>query len=165
MSSYIALSSQTLSNAASTVTFSAIPTTANGKTIRDLVLITDITTALSNVGIRFRFNSDTGTNYSHLFMVGDGSSTYSNATTGDSGISAWRITGTTRKTIILNVFDFAQTSKHKSALIRANNPDTEVMAMSARWANTNAITSITILTNDTSNMSAGSTFSLFGIEG
>ena len=56
--------------------------------------------------------------------------------------------------------DYSATDKHKTVLIRANHPG-ETVACAGRWANTAAITSITI--NTASTFVIGSVFSLYGI--
>jgi hypothetical protein len=64
----------------------------------------------------------------------------------------------------LQVFDFATTDKHKSNLVRVDVASSETAALAGRWASTSAINTILIYTNAT-NFNAGSTFSLYGIEG
>jgi hypothetical protein len=59
---------------------------------------------------------------------------------------------------LYDIFDYTQSDKHKSVLLRANH-GAELDVIAARWASTAAITSITI----NSAFSAGSSFELFGI--
>jgi hypothetical protein len=165
MSSYIPIASQTLGSSASSVTFSSIPTTLNGKTLRDLVLVSSYT-VFGIASCFIRLNSDTGSNYSSVYAVGTGSSAMSggygnNRLDIDSDNSTQ---STDRVQTIVQFFDFAQTNKHKSVLLRKDNPTSRGTLMQAsRWANTNAITSI-LISSDSSYL-AGSTFSLYGIEG
>jgi hypothetical protein len=167
MDSFILISSQTISSATATVTFSSIPTTSNGKTLRDLFLsFTPRVTSLAAYNIRF--NSDTNNNYSSVNMAGDGTGTSSSTGTGTAitiGPSLTAATTTLGETnCILQVFDFAQTNKHKTISVRSNRANNGVVALTGRWANTSAITSLTIGLNNSANIDAG-TFTLYGIEG
>ena len=167
MSSYIPIASQTLGSSASSVTFSSIPTTLNGKTLRDLVLIaTPIGTV--NQFEALTFNGDTGANYNLVWMSGNGSTAASSGGSGYNNIindQGWDSVRTTYGTqFVYNIFDYSQTNKHKSVLLRTNRADFRTVATAARWANTAAITSITFV-QVSGNLAAGSTFSLYGIEG
>jgi len=70
---YTPLATVTLGSATSSVTFSSIPAT-----YRDLILIFD-GTRTGNNNVQYRFNSDTGTNYSTVIAAGNGSGTTSSA--------------------------------------------------------------------------------------
>lgn len=164
MSSYIPIASQTLASATANVTFSSIPTTLNGKTLRDLVLVAN---GIADDVSRFmmgRINGDSGSNYSYVLMSGDGSSTSSSTASGDSLFRLTLDGGSTRKQAIHQIFDFAETNKHKSMLTRGDVPQSHTVAWASRWANTAAITSIRVQMSGGS-LQAGSTFSLYGIEG
>jgi hypothetical protein len=172
MSSYIPIASQTLGSSASSVTFSSIPTTLNGKTLRDLVLVIQAQAANSGVvtNLLMRINGDTASNYAEVRMRGDGSSASSNAVTfSEMTISSGgSLVSTVPLQINLQIMDFAQTDKHKSILNRANGASASFTATAAsafRWANTSAITSVSIFPDSPNLMAAGSTFSLYGIEG
>jgi len=166
MSSYIPIASQTLGSSASSVTFSSIPTTLGGKTLRDLVLVADYLGAGNPCIMGIRFNSDTGSNYSYVRMEGTGSAANSAASTTDSfnPVDFVYASTTERAQHLYSIMDFAQTNKHKSILFRGNRAATGVNASAGRWANTAAIISITGIAI-VSNFAAGSTFSLYGIEG
>jgi hypothetical protein len=167
MDSFILISSQTISSATATVTFSSIPTTLNGKTLRDLFLaFTPRVTSLAAYNIRF--NNDTNNNYLSVTMSGNGTSGSSTTGTGTAitiGPSVVAATTTLGETnCILQVFDFAQTNKQKPILVRSNRANSGVAAIAGRWVNTSAITSLTIGLNNAANIDAG-TFTLYGIEG
>jgi hypothetical protein len=156
MSSYIPIASQTLGSSAASVTFSSIPTTLNGKTLRDLIIVGRFESAGNNT--LCRINSDTGNNYNHVLMYAApsaGSFTQSSVDRFvlDFGASM----------LIMQVFDFAQTNKHKSILSRSDNASSATGAAACRWANTSAVTSIQLYVGGT--FAAGSTFSLYGLEG
>jgi hypothetical protein len=163
MSSYIPIASQTLGSSAASVTFSSIPTTLNGKTLRDLILVAN---GIADDVSRFmmgRVNGDSGSNYSYVLMSGNGSAASPSTAFGDA---FFRLTdgGSTRKQAIHQIFDFAQTNKHKSMLTRGDVPESHTVAWATRWANTAAVTSITVLMSG-GNLQTGSTFSLYGLEG
>jgi hypothetical protein len=150
---YIALATTTLGSAAASVTFSSIPAT-----FRDLVFVFD---GIGNAGNgRITFNSDsTMTNYKQVRMY-DFSGTVASDVLDDN---LWNLGSlANRQNAIVQIQDYAQTDKHKTSLIRHNTPSTAVGASATRWANTNAITTITI-TQLSGTFSAGSTFSLYGV--
>jgi hypothetical protein len=153
--SYIALATTTLSSAAGSITFSSIPAT-----YRDLILVANASSSFDDLG-RVQFNGDTGSNYSSVIMFGDGSSAVSEAFT-STHIWTYRIGTTNRGTGILQIMDYAQTNKHKTVLARVGESGRMVSATAGRWANTNAITSVT-WTPQGGNWTAGSTFSLYGV--
>jgi len=142
---YDLLDSVTLASSATSVVFSSIDTSYG-----DLILIAE-----ADQTIRVQFNSDTGSNYYYVLMYGDGSSTYSIAGSYTS-ITA----GNANYACITQIMDYAATDKHKCVLNRRNSD--LVMARGDRWANTSAITSITIFSGGTA-YSAGGTFNLYGV--
>ena len=109
------------------------------------------------------FNSDNGSNYNRVVMTGNGSSATSavnpNVTYIDPQL---QISSGNTALIQIQVSDYSATDKHKSALIRSGSTTERVTAIAARWANTSAITSITLnaLTNS---YAVGSTFHLYQI--
>ena len=68
---------------------------------------------------------------------------------------------------ILQIQDYSATDKHKSYLYRsggATDTNYGTYAAAGRWANTSAITTITIAPSGSYTLLAGSTFALFGIQ-
>jgi hypothetical protein len=168
---YIALANTTLSTSAGSVTFSSIPAT-----YRDLVVVlgdirrTSAGAATINVGLRF--NSDTGTNYPYVRMKGSSGGVISQAFSIAGSmfdVIGGGVDTDVRSMSIINIMDYSATDKHKTGLTRYNLNANDTTANAFRWANTNAITSITLLTLDTnagtasSAFAAGSTFALYGI--
>ena len=154
---YTPLATVTLGSSASSVTFSSIPAT-----YRDLVVIVEGETATSGRPV-MRFNADTVSNYTSVMMAG-GSSTYSatTSTTYIDPIPDYSVTG--KFSAIWQVMDYSATDKHKSVLVRLNqHAGLVVHATAGRWANTNAVTTVAILTNNGANYSSGTTFSLYAI--
>jgi hypothetical protein len=152
---YTPLANITLGSSASSVTFSSIPAT-----YRDLVVVADYSTSPSS-GSEIRFNGDSGSNYSTVTMRGDGTNALSGAFT-IGLISPSNGTGeaaNTRNLYTLQIMDYSATDKHKTCLLRMNNPG-HTQAQANRWANTAAITSIAI---SNATFLTGSTFALYGI--
>jgi len=152
---YIPLATYTVTGSPDAeVSFVSIPAS-----FRDLVLIVDGT---SSVGINgsVYFNSDTtGANYPYVRMYGNGSTTSSN-----SGTNVWFDMQTNLTMLRIQVMDYSATDKHKTSLSRWDTAQNLVGATAVRWANTNAINSLTIKdTRNSATFSVGSTFTLFGI--
>jgi hypothetical protein len=162
VSAYTPLANITLSSTASSVTFSSI----NGTLYRDLILVSDSINATATDGICYRFNSDSGSNYSNVTMEANGSSAVSGAGTSTKIFTSFGYSGsgtTSRSLTTLNIFDYRNTDKHKSTLIRIGTPATSVAAFAGRWANTAAITTIAVFLDGGSNFASGSTFALYGV--
>ena len=149
---YIPLATTTLASSASSVTFSSID-----QSYGDLVLVFNGSGTTDGFLLSYP-NSDTG-NGTQVLMNGNGSSTSSASI---SGLSWGTINTGTRTIAIVQFMDYAATDKHKTILIRDQESGTSVIARAARWASTTAISSLEIVSNS-GNISAGSTFSLFGI--
>jgi len=156
---YTLIDSTVLGSSASSVTFSGI-----AADWRDLVLVFTVTSS-DNAFPLMRFNSDTGSNYNNIWMVGDGSTAASSRQVNASSIRATNaVLDTTPSVTIIQIMDYTATDKHKSVLIRENTSgsDAETFAGAGRWASTSAITSIVV--NASGNFNSGSTFYLYGIE-
>ena len=152
---YLPLATVTLASSASSVTFSNIPAT-----YRDLIFVISGTVVTGSTDTQLRVNGDSGSNYSRVFMFGDGTNAAS-GTASLTGFLPWN--GSTTQTVgIGQLMDYAATDKHKTLLSRQNTPNLGVSAQAQRWANTAAITTLNFLGNGNS-YAAGTTFSLYGI--
>jgi hypothetical protein len=171
MSSYIPIASQTLGSSASSVTFSSIPTTLNGKTLRDLVLVISAksSSASNFTAIAGTLNNDSSSIYNFVYMAGTGSAATSDVTSNFFEARFSRsLSNTDFELVKIDFLDYAQTNKHKVMLARAGTSGSAAPAVAAtalRYASTNAITTITLTLNDGSSYLTGSTFSLYGLEG
>jgi hypothetical protein len=157
---YTPLATTTLVSAASSVNFSSIPAT-----YRDLVVVADFIPALANGDCRLRFNSDTGGDYNFVQATGNGSTTNSSTSSNQTqigGMTSFITTSASKTNYVIQIFDYAQTNKHKSVLIRYNDPAKGVVMVAARWASTAAITAVNLF-NENANFTSGSTLSLYGI--
>jgi hypothetical protein len=155
-STYDLIASNVLSSSASSVTFSSI-----SGSYRDLVVVATPISSSTGGSLNITVNGDTGSNYSRVLAEANGSSTGSNSGTSTSFFAMWNYQeiGTSPSPYILQLLDYSATNKHKTLLVRANNPTTALSMAAGRWANTNAITSITL----TGGFAANSSFYLYGI--
>lgn len=155
------LANLTLGTAAATVTFSSI-----SAGYRDLVLVV---TGLNNAttgNATLRFNGDTASNYTTCVMEASGGLINNNSQTTSYIIGGNNYSGLTQtniSTIMFHIMDFATTDKQKTVLTRSSNGGSAVILTGGRWANTAAITSVQVLTSNSTTYTAGSTFALYGV--
>jgi hypothetical protein len=155
---YVPLATVTLGSSAATITFSSIPAT-----YRDLVLIGNFIPTLNPVTDSFYIllNGDTGNSYSYVRMVGTGSAASSYATSGaDTVANSIGVMTYQWGNVAVSLQDYSATDKHKTWLSRSSFGWSTAIA--GRWANTNAVNSVTIKTQGTT-FQVGSTFSIFGV--
>jgi hypothetical protein len=162
VSTYVPLATITLASTDSEVVFANIP-----NTYRDLVLVINAKyTGISRTTFYCRLNGDSGNNYNLVAAGGNGSSAVSYAQTGVNyfyGLISNQLSVNTHQ-----FMDYSATDKHKLALTRISDAagaaaSESISMLAQRWANTAAITSIT-LTPTNNSIAGGSTFSLYGIE-
>jgi hypothetical protein len=156
---YESIATQTLGSATASITFSSIPATYT-----DLLMVfSGSATAISYIS--FRYNGDTGSNYSVTLIRGNGSaalsSRYSNIT--ELYASEGATNDTTINNVIFQIQNYSNTTTYKTGLIRANNAGVSAEAGVGLWRNTAAINSLTVL-SPSNNFATGSTFTLYGIK-
>lgn len=158
LQSITSLATITLQQATSTVTFSGIT-----NTYRDLILAIDHTVSVAANKL-VRFNNDEGSNYPWIYMGGNGSSPLTGINTSTSLLVEAVAAGsaTERLLTVVNILDYSATDKHKTALVRNGRASQGTDLIVSRWANTNAISTISIGLNNSASFTAGSTFSLYG---
>ena len=163
-SSFESIASSTPSGT-DTITFSSIASSYASLQLRIFHLEPDVG------GLRIRFNSDAGSNYTYHELKGNGSTaSATGAATGTySGFAySWGTNSTTAPHAgIIDVLDYASTTKYKT--IRGiNGQDTNgsgaISLASTLWLSTSAVNSITILST-AGNYGSGTTFALYGIKG
>ena len=150
---YVPLATYTVPSATASVVFSSIPAT-----YRDLILVVS-GSASAGGSFALRFNSDSGSNYSYLFMSGTGS-TFSSGQEPSVTVAQGGGLSTIQSNTIFQIMDYSATDKHKTMLSRQNRSDSVVRAFAARWFDTAAITTVETV-NITFN--TGTTLSLYGI--
>lgn len=149
------IASQILTSSATSVTFSSIP-----GTYRDLMLIVDASSDNArDWTVKFN-NSAAG--YATLWMYGNGTSAFSAVSPYDSAIRWPETLSTGRSAIILHAFDYAQTNKHKTVLIRHKSAERSE-ALAARWGNTSAVNRIDVAPIAGANLLTGTTLHLYGV--
>ncbi len=153
----------TLGTATASVTLSSIPAT-----YRDLVLIENVKHESLSGGqsSRLRFNGDTGSNYTMVYLAGNtGTNSGQSGTDSTTFAYAGRFNNTDGNNGITQIMDYSATDKHKTVLSRGNlNANgLAIFIFANRWANTAAITSLVLSPEGGGNYATGSTFALYGI--
>lgn len=157
MATYKPLQSVVLTAATSSVTFSGID---QGYT--DLVIVVNGTSAAS-VGLALRFNGDTSSNYSNTYLGGTGSSAISGRSL-NTVIGRFGNINTSNTTAVANIQDYSNTTRYKTTLGRSSSTE-YVISYVNLWRSTNAITSVTVISDDLgTNFAVGTAFSLYGIK-
>jgi hypothetical protein len=161
MSTYSPIATQTLGSAAASITFTSIP---QGYT--DLVLVCN-GSAATGANNYLQFNSDTSSLYSYTRLISDGTTVNQQSNRGSNqtkitmdGFAYWNTTAGAGNNII-QIMNYSNATKNKTVLVRANATQ-GVDTIVGLYRSTSAITSITFLSDST--MTAGSTFSLYGIQ-
>ena len=155
---YVALDKVTIGIATNTVNFTSIP---QGYT--DLVLIGAFSCSAAT-GTAFRFNGDSGSNYSYTGLEGNGSGAFSGRNSNATN-TGWTYDTSANGQVngIAQFNNYSNTTTFKTLLTRFNTPATQVGASVNLWRNTSAISSINI-TASSANFNVGSTFSLYAIK-
>jgi hypothetical protein len=155
---YVALATQTLGTAASSVTFSSI---SQGYT--DLKLVMNASYSSEDYTC-FQFNGDTATNYSETPIVGNGSSVSSGRAANRAFIFTQAVAGTSVPFMVQsNFMNYSNSTTYKTVLSRSDCASRDVTASVGLWRSTAAITSIKVYGLTGANFQVGSTFSLYGI--
>lgn len=163
---YEAIATTTLGSSG-TVTFSSIPGTY---TDLRLIAVGGTTRAATSDTIRIQFNSDTGTNYSSTYILGNGSSASSgrNSSSSNLFVEGIRLVGTTyglNSMFTLDIMNYSNTTTFKTAIGRSNLPEQfGTTAAVGLWRSTSAITSIYLQGDTVANFAIGTTFSLYGVK-
>lgn len=146
-------------SASSTVEFSSIP-----GTYTDLVLVYHLTHSSGDQNLRLRFNSDTASNYSFTQLYGTGSSAGSVQGSSQTNIRLdwYGYPGTSERAIgIIQIQSYANTNVNKTVLNASRRPGVGLDQTVGLWRSTNAITTVTILSNSGT---VTGTASLYGIK-
>lgn len=159
-STYTPIATTTLGSAASSYTFTSIPSSYT-----DLrIIITGTLSAADNLAIQVGNGSvDTGSNYSSTYLGGNGSS----ASSGRFSNTVWAILGyigiSNQFTAKYDFQNYSNTTTNKTILSRTDSSSTWVEAGVGLWRSTSAINTIAVKTFAGSNFAIGTTFTLYGI--
>jgi len=152
---YVSIASQTLTSAASTITFSSIPAIYT-----DLIIVHQGAALTTTALINMELNGDTtGSNYSLTFIIGDGSSAASGQYTSDKFVGR---NYTAQQNNIFQIMNYSNSTTYKTTLSRSNSAGNLVQALVSLWRNTAAVTSVRLFVG-AGNFDTGTTFSLYGI--
>jgi hypothetical protein len=153
---YEPIATTTLGTAEASVTFSSI-----SGSYTDLIIIAS-GTVNTNSYFAFRFNGDTGSNYSNTEIDGNGTAASSNRNSSNNYLYNGSIL-TTQTNVINHIQNYSNSTTYKTVLTRSNNAGSIVKASVGLWRSTSAITSIEMTTAGANTFSSGSTFTLYGI--
>lgn len=151
----------TLGSNTPTVTFTSIT-----GIYRDLLLVISGANGTSNNALVYcRFNSDSGGNYNSATMSAgsDGAVSYSYTS---STFGYLTVNGGFQRSvgsIQAHFFDYSVTNKHKTYISRNASATKGAEAISGRWANTAAITSIQLKSANDWDFESGTSFALYGV--
>lgn len=161
---YEPIATTTLSAKANSLTFSSIPSTYT-----DLVIVAQWSYIDGGAGqdqLFYRFNGDSGTNYSATGLFGTGSTAGSARFSNFTSFAVHNGTGASSVDGIFihksHIQSYANTNVYKTAITETAASQFRVYRNAQLWRSTSAISSITFFL--TYNIAAGSTFSLFGLK-
>ena len=155
----------------SSIDFTSISSAYTHLQIRFLAQCSNSATAADNLA--FRFNSDTGANYTRHYLDGSGSSATSGANTGVTQVYATCAqTSSTYPNAfgggVLDILDYTNINKYTTTRVLSgvdfNGTGGAIQFTSGLWLNTAAITSINIRALS-GNLTQYSKFALYGIRG
>ena len=164
-----AINSITISSQQDNLEFLNIPQTYTHLQIRYVAQSVNSATAADNLG--FRFNSDTGANYTRHYLDGSGSTATAGANTGVTQVYATCAqTSSTYPSAfgigIMDILDYTNTNKYTTTRalsgVDFNAVGGAIQFTSGLWLNTAAVTSINIRTLS-GRVAPYSTFTLYGI--
>lgn len=157
---YVPIATTTLGSAAADITFSSI-----SGAYTDLRLVFEGLAVSAGVDIYCQVNGDTGSNYSHTRLTGNGSAASSSR---GSSLNYMRFSDggspqTTNASLTkIDFMNYSNTTTFKTALNRADNANRGTDAVVNLWRSTAAITSIKFYLSS-GNINSGATATLYGI--
>ena len=163
---YEPIASTTLGATAGTIDFTSIP-----GTYTDLVLVLTTGGATAGASMRFRVNSDSGSNYSFTELRGNGSvAASSRDSNGTAGVIGGGNSGSSNA--VDNVYtalfqSYSNTNVFKTVLGSSATASREVGRSVSLWRSTSAITSISVSLGGafpTYNMLSGTVAAIYGIK-
>jgi len=157
----VAIQTQTLGSATTSVTFSSIP-----QTYTDLYLVINAKAASAGNNLEMQFGNgsvDPNANYSTTFLYGNGSSASSGRVTGANYMYGDNMSTSNFIIERWHFMNYSNTTTYKTTLMRHDDAGNKTDAWVGLWRSTAAINIITIDFGATNNIAAGSTFTLYGI--
>ena len=169
--SYYQIATTTVGGGGSaTVSFTSIPATYTHLQVRGIARTNR--SGSNQDAIRYRFNSDSGNNYTLHYLYGNGSTAGAGANTSDTqgymdGITESDNLAGAFGGFILDILDYTNTNKYKTSRSwsgREDNTSGAIWLESTLWMNTAAITSIVFTPNVGTSIDQYSKFALYGIK-
>jgi hypothetical protein len=161
------IETKTLGTAAASIEFTSIPQDGT-----DLLFVFSLRSARATIAddIVFRFNGDTGSNYSWRSLLGTGSSTSSSSNTEARGYlglcsannSTANVFGN-QSLYIPNYTSSTAKSSSVDSVSEHNGTESYQVILANRWSGTASITSFLVFSANSANFIAGSTVSLYKI--
>lgn len=172
LTGFNSIATTTLSGNQLQIDFDNIPQTFKHLQIRALVRNSEATTDSETT---FRFNDDSGTNYSTHYLRGYQSGVDSgNTTSRAKGRAGYNSGSSSNANVfghwIMDILDYSNTNKFKTTRTLNgynNNGNGAVWVISSNWRSTSAITKISLTADNQAgrNFVQYSHFALYGIEG
>ena len=158
---YVALATNTLSSATTSVTFSSI-----SGAYTDIVAVCQLvaTSATLQNAPQLRVNGDTASNYSATALNGNGTTAASGRWSNQTVIYAdyyGILQNDGIGTMTAHYMNYSNTTTYKTVLIRSGKGNKETTASVGLWRNTAAIHTITFITDSPQTFAAGTTFTLY----
>lgn len=153
---YVPLATLTLTATDTSITFSSLPTSG----YRDLIFVLVGKSTPNDTAPRIRFNGDSGSNYTYVYMQGSSGGAASSSGT-NTYIDSYILSSNTCTTIH-HIMDYSATDKSKTVLSYRDLAGVDTMRQAQRWANTSAITSLEVFVPSNS-LAIGTQISLYGI--
>jgi hypothetical protein len=160
LSSYESIATANGTGSSTTITFSSIPSTFKHLQIRF--------NANSGAGtnINLRINSDSGANYTYHQLSGDGTSATASGGTSRTSIFVGYMTASYYGASVVDILDYTSTTINKTVRSLGGsdaNGSGSILIRSGLWINTNAVSTIEII-SASGNFTTASTFALYGIK-
>lgn len=157
---YTPITTTTLVSASNSITFNSF----SGYT--DLYLIVSGKSDGANADYGLRFNGDTGSNYSRIYLYGSGSGSATSGTTANSSyMNLMNFSNVQPEVNRVHIMNYSNSTTNKTALSRIDDvASLGTVAQAGLWRSTAAITSLTVLTTGSSFLQAGTMLTLYGIK-
>jgi hypothetical protein len=167
---YDSIATVTVSTAVSSISFTSIPATYKHLQIRILGRGTNPNTECQ---FAYKFNGDTGNNYTFHLVRGNGTSAFADgaASQAFAGVTVRYAAANAAASMfgggISDILDYSNTNKYKT--VRSiggtdQNGSGQVYYSSNLWMNTSAISNIEIYNQDGNNLAQYSSFALYGVK-
>ena len=166
-STYTPIATTTLGSSSGSVTFSSI----SGSYTDLFVMCNGQNATQDGWEAAITFNGDTGSNYSFIYVGGNGSAASSSRSSNtafipSAGLASWTTVANSPGIYSFNVMNYSNTTTYKTTIGRngyASGTYASTDAVVGLWRNTSAITSITLTVRNSGSFKTGSTFTLYGI--